>query len=96
MISREEFSAFRAACLTNNGADLEEVHGMVTGLLVAIERVSTVPPEETDKLIAELRASVPPEHPFDPLPNFKGRCVICGKPPKHPWHGWIEKERITA
>ena len=91
-----EFNTFRTACLTNDGDALIDVHGSIVGLLVAIERLSPIPPEETDKLIAELRASVPPPHRFEPLPNFKTRCVVCGKPTKHAWHGWLLSSTVNS
>jgi hypothetical protein len=63
-----DISAFRDACLALEGDDLVEIHGLLVGIMCAVERKRGSDPRETDRLIAELRASTAP-------PVF---CPYCG------------------
>lgn len=55
-----ELSALRAKFLALEGVALIEIHGWLLGVACAVERQRGADPRDSDRLIAELRASKGP------------------------------------
>lgn len=78
-VEPRELRELRARFLSLTGRALIEIQGWLIGVACAVERQRKADPRDTDRLIAELRASSPPDFPMPVIcPKCNWPDTVCG------------------